>query len=725
MSGVLLLAAALSVPAALPGAEPFPESLRSELEVQLAALGRGHVPRTRHRNPDGSPTYTNRLILEASPYLQQHAHNPVDWHAWGDNAFERARSLGRPLLVSVGYSTCHWCHVMEEESYDDPEVAEFLNRHFVAIKVDREERPDVDSVYMSALQAIRGQGGWPLNVWVTADREPFYGATYLPRERFLDTLRAIVRGWEAEPDAVRESAARLREHLRRSLAGNEARASHATSTLPIQTAIAWYEGRYDRARGGLRAAHKFPASLPIRLLLRHHRRTGDPDTLRMAVFTLERMALGGIRDQVGGGFHRYAVDPDWHVPHFEKMLYDNALLALAYLEAWQATGRESFAEVVRDTLDYLIREMNAPHGGFYSATDADSPTPDGEMEEGRFFTWTRAEMRDVLGDRADALIAYWNVGDERSVLRASDELPPRSRVAARSDLYIARAKRPPPLRDEKILAAWNGLAISAFAQAGFALSRPDYVERAERAASILLSKRSADGRPRRVLWGDGPSFLEDHAFLVAGLLDLFEATGKPRWLGEALAVKAAQDAHFADAAGGGYFRTADDAETVLVREKPARDGAVPSGNSVAALNLLRLHAFTTDPVHLQRASLLFSAFHDVLTERPQDMAELLLALDFATQPTREVVVVAGEGLDPLLAPLRSGLVPNKILAVVDPAQIELLGRALPLVRNKVARGGRATAYVCRNRVCDAPTEDPAVLARQISAVTPLEPEGQP
>jgi uncharacterized protein YyaL (SSP411 family) len=725
MSGILLLAAALSVPAALPGAEPFPDGLRRRLEAELAARGPGHTPRTRHLDPDGKPAYTNRLLLEASPYLQQHAHNPVDWHAWGDHAFERARRLGRPLLVSVGYSTCHWCHVMEEESYDNPEVAAFLNRHFIAIKVDREERPDVDSVYMSALQAMRGQGGWPLNVWVTADREPFYGATYLPRERFLDALRAIVRGWEADREEVHGSAGRLRDHLRQSLAGSEALASHATTTEPLGAAVAWYKGRYDRSRGGLRAAHKFPASLPIRLLLRHHRRSGDPETLRMAVFTLERMADGGIRDQLGGGFHRYAVDPDWHVPHFEKMLYDNALLTLAYMEAWQATGREAFADVARDTLDYLAREMSAPHGGFYSATDADSPAPDGEMEEGLFFTWTRAELRSVLGDAADPVIAYWGVGEERSVPRRLGKAPPPGLETARTALYRARARRPAPLRDEKILAAWNGLAISAFARAGFALSRPDYTARAERAVDFVLSKRRADGRLRRVQSGDGPSFLEDHAFVVAGLLDLYEASRNPRWLREALAVQAAQDAHYADTTGGGYFRTADDADALLVREKPARYGAVPSGNSVAALNLLRLHAFTTDPIHLQQASLLLSAFHETLTSRPSDMAELLLAVDFATQPTREVVVVSGDGLDALLAPLRTSLVPNRILAVVEPDQIDTLSSTVPLVRNKVARGGRATAYVCRNRVCDAPTEDAAVLARQLSQVTPLTAPGKP
>jgi uncharacterized protein YyaL (SSP411 family) len=381
--------------------------------------------------------------------------------------------------------------------------------------------------------------------------------------------------------------------------------------------------------------------------------------------------------------------------------------------------------VARETLDYLAREMSAPQGGFYSATDADSPAPGGEMEEGLFFTWTRAELRSVLGDAADPVIAYWDVGEERSVPRRLGKAPPAGLETARAALYRARARRPAPLRDEKILAAWNGLAISAFARAGFALSRPDYVARAERAADFVLSKRRADGRLRRVQSGDGPSFLEDHAFVVAGLLDLYEASRNPRWLGEALAVQAAQDAHYADTTGGGYFRTADDADALLVREKPARDGAVPSGNSVAALNLLRLHAFTTDPIHLQRASLLLSAFHDTLTSRPSDMAELLLAVDFATQPTREVVVVSGDGLDALLAPLRTSLVPNRILAVVEPAQIDTLSSTVPLVRNKVARGGRATAYVCRNRVCDAPTEDAAVLARQLSQVTPLTAPGKP
>jgi uncharacterized protein YyaL (SSP411 family) len=717
MKAALLLAAALSVPAALPGARPFDPDERARLRAALEAAGES-APRTKHLLPDGAPRYTNRLILETSPYLRQHAHNPVDWYAWGDAAFEAPKKLQRPVLVSVGYSTCHWCHVMEDESYDDPEVAAYLNAHFVAIKVDREERPDVDSIYMSALHAMRGSGGWPLNVFVTPDRVPFYGGTYFPRERFLEILQAIRRGWEDDRQRVQQTADSLAAYLKRALPGNSASASLPVEPELLHAAIAAYAGAYDVEWGGLRGARKFPASLPVRLLLGYHRRTGDPNTLRMAVHSLERMAAGGLRDQVGGGFHRYTVDPYWHVPHFEKMLYDNALLTLAYLEGWKATGRDSFAAIVAETLDYLAREMRSSDGGFHSATDADSPRPDGETEEGWFFTWTRDELRSVLGERADAVADYYGVGDERSVPWIVGQTRPGGLEEIRAALYAARAKRPHPLRDEKVLAAWNGLAISAFARAGFAFQREDWLERAADAADHLLARRRADGRLRRVQSGDGPAFLEDHAFVIAGLLDLYEATHEPRWLREALALQAVLDARFADP-GGGYFRTASDQTALLVREKSGRDSAIPSGNSVAALNLLRLAALTTDPAWRERALHLLSAFHDELGEEPAGHGEMLLAVDFALEPTREVVLVAGSDLDAMLSPLRRAHLPNRIVAVVATEDIAGLQETIPLVANKVARQGRTTAYVCENRVCDAPTTDPGVFAKQLSNVKPL------
>ncbi len=718
-ASVVCGSSASSLPAALPGAEPHPPALRAALAQALTAQGSDYEPRSRHRGPDGSPVYTNRLLLEQSPYLRQHAHNPVDWRPWGDEAFEAARRLQRPVLVSIGYSTCHWCHVMEDETYDDPEVAAALNAGFIAIKVDREERPDVDSVYMTALHTLRGSGGWPLNVWVTPDREPFYGATYIPRDRFLKTIASITEEWNARRTRLDSSARRLGAFVARQLAGSPALASWPVDSAPLHTAAASSAVRFDPKWGGALGPRKFPSGFPLRFLLRYHRRTGDPEALHSVVLTLERIAAGGIRDHVGGGFHRYSVDPRWEVPHFEKMLYDNALLSSAYLETWQATGRTDFADVVRETLDYLAREMSAADGGFFSATDADSLNPDGEREEGAFFTWSAAQLRAVLGDDARGVITWYGVGVEPGVLHVVGEHPPADLAGKLLRLRRARARRPPPLRDEKVLAAWNGLAISAFAQAGFALERADYVERARRAARFLLDDRRADGRLRRVAGGDGPAFLEDYAFVVAALLDLYEADADPAWLREAVGLQALQDLRYADAVGGAYFRSADDAPTLLAREKTAADSALPSGNSVAARNLLRLHAFTGTPAYAERVSHLFSAFAAGLRTQPTAHAELLLALDFALEPTREVVVVTGSGLETLLVPVRRTHAPNRAFALVEPAAIDALKKTIPWVEHRAARGGRATAYVCRNRVCNAPTEDPAVLKRQLAQSEPL------
>ncbi len=713
----LLLVASL-VPAALPGAERFPEALHAQLEAAVATGG-GESP----------PAYTNRLVLEASPYLRQHAHNPVDWRPWGPAAFADARRLGRPVLVSIGYSTCHWCHVMEEESFADPDVARVLNQHFVAIKVDRETRPDVDSVYMTALQGLTGRGGWPANLWLTPDAEPFYGGTYFPREHFLQVLRQIHDQWTRDPDGVARTSQQLRERVALQLTAARAQTSWSPDPAPLERAARIYRRSFDARWGGLAGAPKFPSGLPVRWLLRWQRRTGDREVRRMASLTLERMAAGGIRDQLGGGFHRYSTDAQWRVPHFEKMLYDNALLTIDYVEAWQATGRDDFAAVAREILDYLAREMSAPEGGFYSATDADSAGPDGEPEEGRYFTWTPAEIVAALGPEAGAAVSrYYGVVEAgplegRSVLYEPrpDSASRFALAAEREALRAVRSRRPAPLRDEKVLAAWNGLAVSAFARAGFAFGEPAYVARSRQAAALVLSEMRSDGRLRRV-WqagsSSGPAFLEDYAFVIAGLLDLHEADSDPRWLREAIALQRVLDRHYADPEGGGYFKTADDHEAPLVREKPSRDGAVPSGNSVAALNLLRLHALTGDQAYRARAGLVLSAFRETLENDPARVSELLLALDFALEPTQEIVVVEGAGLDALLAPLRETYAPSRFVLVVapgDPTPAELV----PAARGKLARDGRATAYVCRDRVCDAPTSDPAVLREQVSRVTPF------
>jgi uncharacterized protein YyaL (SSP411 family) len=694
--------------------------------------------RTRHRNADGSPRYTNRLATEPSPYLRQHAHNPVDWYPWADEAFAKARAEGKPIFLSIGYSTCHWCHVMEEESFDDEEVAAVLNERYVAIKVDREQRPDVDAVYMSAVQAMGHGGGWPLTVWLTPDLKPFYGGTYFPprsgvrgaRFGLVELLPRLDAAYREDSEQVAAAAADVVGRLAR------AAAPPPGDTLPDPTllhgAVARLRADFDAEHGGFGAAPKFPSAATLELLLRYHRRTGDTGARDMAMRTLETMAAGGIHDQLAGGFHRYATDAAWRVPHFEKMLYDNALLATVYLDASQATGRPEFAAVTRRTLDWLARDMAAPDGGFYAAIDADS-----EGEEGRFYLWTPDDLAAVLDPSSARLAAaYFGVSGDRGVLRMAEALaavaareglsPDEARAtldAAREQMLAARARRAPPHTDRKVIVAWNGLAISAFARAGGALADPAYTERARRAAEAVLGTIESGRLPRTLLDGvaSGRGYLEDYAFFTAGLLDLFEATGDPRWLRSALALQGTLDAHFRDPAGG-YFRTADDAERLLVREKPDFDGAEPSGNSIALGNLLRLHELTGDDRFRDGAEALLRAFGPALARAPQALPQMLCGVDFFLDRPKEIVLVTPPdgGAEPLLAALRERFVPNRALVVVaEGAPQRALAATVPLVTEKAAQGGRATAYVCERRVCQRPTSDPDAFARELERVAPL------
>jgi uncharacterized protein YyaL (SSP411 family) len=734
------------IPESLPGAPPLPEDVRAALARDLGARGKGYVPRTRHLREDGSPRYSNRLLLEKSPYLQQHAHNPVNWYPWGKQAFAEAKRLNRPVLVSIGYSTCHWCHVMEEETFESVEAARYLNAHFIAIKVDREARPDIDEIYMTALRTMNQRGGWPLNVWLTPDAKPFYGGTYFPpedrsgRPAFVSVLRQIQLVYSEQPHRVQRSADSLTNALRAELEGQAAATSQTLEPAVLTGAVAAYAQRVDRSWGGIGSVTKFPSSLPIPLLLREQRRTGNADALAMATLALEKMAAGGIRDQLGGGFHRYSTEPRWLVPHFEIMLYDNAQLAVAYLQTAQLTGRDDFRQVARGILDYVLREMTDPEGGFYSATDADSRRPDGEMEEGWFFTWTPAEIERVLGaELAHVVNAWYGVTpggnfEGRSILHtphsreaAAQQLGisvaelDRVLMEARPRLLAARARRPAPARDDKVLAAWNGLMISAFAQAGFILDEPRYMNAASRAADYVLTRMRSDGRLHRVALGGeatGPAFLDDYAFMIAGLIDLYEADANPRWLRSALALQGVLDDHYLDVAGGGYFRTADDAERLLARERPARDGAVPSGNSVAAANLLRLSALTSNDDLVARLGHLYSSAYEDVTRSPMSRPLLLTALSDQLAGMREVVLVApsdGSGLQPMLKPLRSIYFPSRILVVTREGKaLEQLEATVPLVGAKRALGGKTTAYVCENRICQYPTSDPRTLAKQLS-----------
>jgi uncharacterized protein YyaL (SSP411 family) len=722
-----------------PGAPAYDDALAAKLAAALAAKGPGYVPRTHHLVGQGSnvPTYTNRLILETSPYLLQHAHNPVDWRPWGDEAFAEARRLHRPVFLSVGYSTCHWCHVMEGESFEDEEIARFMNEHYVCIKVDREERPDVDAIYMSAVQALTQSGGWPMSVWLTPAREPFFGGTYFPprdgargaQHGFLTILRELSDTYAKDGERVGRAAKSLVEAVRKDMESGGGAGAQPGAAVIAET-VDYFKRAFDNLEGGVRRAPKFPSNVPVRLLLRAHRRTGDADSLHMATLTLAKMAGGGMYDQLGGGFHRYSTDARWLVPHFEKMLYDNALLAVAYAEAAQVTGRADFARVARETLDYVLREMTAPEGAFYSATDADS-----EGVEGKFFVWSQAEIEGVLGagpDRA-RFLRYYGVTaggnfEGANILNAAhpDESEWAALAPARAKLYDVRARRVPPLRDDKILAAWNGLMISGFAVAGRILGEPRYVAAAARAANFVLERMRNAGRLARSFKDGRPGpagFLDDYAFVVAGLLDLYEASFERRFLEGAVALADETERLFADPAHGGWFMTSGDHEALLAREKPAYDGAEPSGTSVALSNALRLSAFTTDDRWRQIAERGFGAVGAVLTSRPMAMTEALLALDWATDSAREIAIVlprgAGpEAAGPMLAVLRKTFLPNVVRAVVPEDDVGALAKVAPFVEGKVATTGKATAYVCERGVCQLPTHEPAALAAQLGDVKP-------
>ncbi|MEE2664142.1 MAG: thioredoxin domain-containing protein [Myxococcota bacterium] len=758
--------AGAAVPPALPAAAPFPKALHTRLEAALAARDPAIPPRTRHVDEQGGPLYTNRLLLESSPYLQQHAHNPVDWNPWGDAAFDKARELGRPVFLSIGYSTCHWCHVMEEESFDDVETARLLNAKFIAVKVDREARPDVDAVYMAALHASGERGGWPLNVFLTPDREPLYGGTYFPpnegrgRPSFRRVLATIATQWSEQPLQMKQTAQSLAERVRDILGGGGALESRNFGPELAERAVLEQVERVDPEWGGIGRGMKFPSSFPLRLALRVERDLRDraetsPDAAKRAdavrrsiVTTLDRMATGGIRDHVAGGFHRYSTERRWLIPHFEKMLYDNAQLARLYVEAWQWSGDDRYAEVARDTLAYLDREMSAPGGGFYSATDADSRGPSGEMEEGYYFSWTPAELRDALGEELAVLAAAWygvsepgnfegrtilhtwrderevaaELGIEVEALRAGIE-------EARRRLRATRERRPPPLRDDKVVVAWNALAISAFARAGFALADEALVERASRAARFVLgsmraspSGSSTESRLQRVHIDGRASvdaFLGDHVLLADALIDLYEADGNPLWLREAIELQAQVDARFSDAERGGYFRSAIDGEQLIASDKPRRDGAVPSGNAVAASVLLRLSELTGDAAYAERAMTLLAGFSAELDRRPSAFGEMLLSFELRSG-TKEIVVVAPDlaGRDVLanmLAPLRRNLVTARVLATTFEGERQArTAEVVSLAERKPARDGRVTAYVCEKRVCQFPTTDPAEFARQLS-----------
>jgi len=698
----------------------------------------------------------NRLAQESSPYLLQHKDNPVDWYPWGEAAFEKAKAEDKPIFLSIGYSTCHWCHVMEEESFEDEEVAELLNDAFVPIKVDREERPDVDSIYMTVCQMMRGQGGWPLTVLLTPDRRPFYAATYLPkRGRFqqmgmMDLIPRVQQLWEGEREKLLSDADEITDLLRRSV--DEGGGTDAPAEEALDTARQQLSQQFDRQHGGFGQSPKFPSPHNLLFLLREWHRTGDDRPLQIVTHTLDRMRLGGIFDQVGYGFHRYSTDSHWLLPHFEKMLYDQAMHVLAYSEAHQVTGKDAYAETVRDVLTYVERDLQAPDGAFTSAEDADSLNEAGESEEGAFYVWSTDEVREVLDgvgddDLAELVIEIYNLqedgnyADESTREKTGTNIlhlqQPLSEIAADRDLSESelrekletartallerREERPRPGLDDKILTDWNGLMIAAFATAARTLDEPAYREAAEDAAGFLLDTMRDDDERLLHRYRDGEAgiraHLDDYAFLVWGLLELYETSFDTRWMEAAVDLTEECLDHFEDTDRGGFYLTPDDGEELIVRQKEVSDGAIPSGNSVLLRNLLRLARMTGRTEWEETAAALHAWAGKQVNSRPGSFTALLMGTQFALGDAREVVLAGDSGDEDwtsLVSAVRSVYAPNTVVLHRPPGDAPAITRLAPFTEAQTPLDGRPAAYVCRNFACDAPTTDAEELATSIA-----------
>jgi uncharacterized protein YyaL (SSP411 family) len=651
---------------------------------------------------------SNRLAGETSPYLLQHKDNPVDWFPWGVEALSRAREEDRPILLSIGYSACHWCHVMAHESFEDPETARLMNDLFVCVKLDREERPDLDSIYMEACQAMTGSGGWPLNVFLTPEQVPFYAGTYFPPEprmgmpSWSQVLEAVAQAWQEKSDEIRTGGSRIAERLRGAALLRPS--AEPMSPAALDTAVQGLRSQYDAAHGGFGNAPKFPPASALEFLLRR----GETE---MTAHTLRAMASGGMYDQIGGGFARYSVDPYWLVPHFEKMLYDNALLARAYLHGWQVLGDELFRTVCAETLDWALREMRAPEGGFLSALDADS-----EGVEGKFYVWTVDELREALAGEPDVeeAIAWFGATDRgnfegRNIPVRGPGTPERLGEWRRR-LYEARSRRVWPGLDDKRLTSWNALMISALAEAGAVLERPDFLDAARRCAEFLLeSSRDPDGRLLRT-WKDGEArlnaYLEDHAYLLEALITLYESTFEPRWFGEARALADTMVERFADWDSGGFFETSADHEQLLARRKDLEDHPIPSGNASAAYGLLRLAALTGEHDYEEQAVSVLRLLHELAPDHPQAFGHLLQAMDFHLSPVKEVALV-GDDLQALERVVRGEFRPHLVLAGGVPDGV-------PLLRDRTPVNGRPAAYVCEHFACQAPVTEPEELEQLLS-----------
>ncbi len=692
----------------------------------------------------------NRLIDEKSPYLLQHAFNPVDWYPWGDEAFRKAREEDRPIFLSIGYSTCYWCHVMEREVFEDTAIARLMNEKLISIKVDREERPEIDRVYMTAVQAMTGSGGWPMSLFLTHDLKPFYAATYIPpssrygRPGFIDVVSRIDQLWHSDRKKLLESSAQLAEFLTKSASG------HSTSFLPTDSALSaafeQYRESFDPEHGGFGGGPKFPRPSSFNFLLRYYARTGADSALEMTLKTLQAMAHGGVYDHIGGGFHRYSVDGQWRVPHFEKMLYDQAQLVTSYLEAYQITHDGFYAAMARDIINYVSKVLTDEGGGFYSAEDAESAAePGGDKEEGQYYLWTKTEIASLLGtkdaevfawfygvtDSGNALSDPMNVFAGKNILYAARDIESASRrfgktvddVKAllgrgRTVLLAEREKRPRPHLDDKIITAWNGLMISALAKASEILDDSTYLIAAEKGARFILTKLYDPQKGlllRRYRDGDArfPGSLQDYAFFAAGLIDLYEASFDTRWLDLAISLTKHQIETFWGA--DGFRETQHPGNLPFANLREEYDGAEPSGNSLAALNLLRLAQMTDRKEWTQLAERTIGAFGQQFQRNPDGLSQMLVALDWRLGTPREIILAgtrSGEDTRKMLRVIHSRFLPTKVLLLADAGgQGGSLAAYLPFTRTMTMAGGKATAYVCENYACQSPTADPAALER--------------
>jgi uncharacterized protein YyaL (SSP411 family) len=661
----------------------------------------------------------NHLENETSPYLLQHVDNPVDWYPWGEEAMRLAKEQDKPILLSIGYAACHWCHVMAHESFEDQVTAEQMNADFINVKVDREERPDVDSIYMQAVNAMTGRGGWPMTVFLTPDGKPFYAGTYFPNEprhgmpSFQQILTGVIQAWRNDRENVVGSASEVTQQLQ-ALSGVGFEEQPLDEEI-FRSALRGLGQRFDASWGGFGDAPKFPQPMTIEFLLRESIRGENDNALEMAEGTLRKMAEGGMYDQIGGGFARYSVDHRWLVPHFEKMLYDNAQLARVYLHAWQVTGNDFYRRITEETLDYVLREMRHEDGGFYSSQDADS-----EGVEGKFYVWSAEEIREALGEEADTFMRVYGVSNEGNWeghnilnLRLAGALDGRI-AAARATLYELRSKRIWPGLDDKVLTSWNGLMLAAFAEAGQALGRADYIEAAESNADFLhRTMRRDSGRLFRT-WKAGSdakynAYLEDYAYLADGLLALYEATFERRWVDWARELAELMLGHFRDTKNGGFFDTSDDHEQLIHRPKDLQDNAVPSGNAMAASVLVRLSLLTGNGDYWQVAEQITSTMNKFMAQYPSGFGQWLNVAKFMLSAPREIALMgSGDAIAPLLKVIRGGYRPFQVVAAGEEG-------SLPLLENRPQIDGKGTAYVCRRFVCQTPVTGPEELALQLGS----------